>query len=192
MISFFICVSSNLWIKELLDRARRRLCIARCLELAEVQALSQMNDHWPNYSASALGKVCPCACVRVCVWSIICDGYKGVGHSQNSLVFIFRHTNARKHDYFHPHADAHNVATPTTWNRHNELHGFKISANLCLEIQTKQFLRSEINPHASLGPNMISPIWDTIFVALTTQTKPSVQAANLIHLFSTINFRATW
>lgn len=132
-------------------------------------------------------RVRACLCVVHHLWWV-----QGVGHSQNSLVFIFRHTNARKHDYFHPHADAHNVATPTTWNRHNELHGFKISANLCLEIQTKQFLRSEINPHASLGPNMISPIWDTIFVALTTQTKPSVQAANLIHLFSTINFRATW
>lgn len=81
---FFICVSWNLWIKELLDRARRKLCITRCLELAEVQALSQMNDHWPNYSASALGKVCPCVCVFVCGPSFVM-GTRGLVIARTAL-----------------------------------------------------------------------------------------------------------
>lgn len=70
---------------------------------------------------------------------------------------------------------------------------FQIICHLCLEKQTKQFLWSEINPYASPGPNMISPIWDTISVALRIQTRlRSVEATGLIHLFNTINFRVSW
>ncbi len=85
-------------------------------ELAEVQALSQMNDHWPKYSAWALGKVCMCACMCacVCVCSIICGGYKRVGHNENGLVVIFRHTCTQTHKDFPPCTHAHDVTTPTT------------------------------------------------------------------------------
>lgn len=54
-----------------------------------------------------------------------------------------------------------------------------------LKVQTKQFLRSGINPHASPRPNMISPIEDTISAAL--RTEPSGAAATLIHPFNAAN-----
>lgn len=41
-------------------------------------------------------------------------------------------------------------------DRHTERYRSQISANLCLEIQMKQFLRSKINPHASRGQTWLA------------------------------------
>lgn len=100
-ITWSLCMSLNLWIKELLGQARRKLSITLLPELAEVQTLSQMNDHWPNYSACASGKVCMCF--------IICRWYRRAGHNDNDLVFIFRHTRALKQTRTFIHALMHTI-----------------------------------------------------------------------------------
>lgn len=81
---FFFFLSLDLWIKEFAWPSRAEIVHHTLSELAGVQALSQMSDHRPNYAPRAWGRVC----VRVCVRSLICGGYKRLGQNKNDLVFI--------------------------------------------------------------------------------------------------------
>lgn len=90
-ITWSFCVSLNLWIKELLDRARRKLCITLCRSWLAFRRCLRWMTIGLTTGLEPRGKVCLCVC------SIICGGYKRVGHNEDGLVFIFRHTCTQTH-----------------------------------------------------------------------------------------------